>query len=120
MIDAGRLGKLLLMLSSDQPGEVVAAAQAIKRALKADGADWHDLANRLTTKPKPHKAPHRDAHHTGWHDDWHVMHAFCLDRDRLLRPREQEFISSLCDWRGKLTEKQHAWLLAIYRRLGGT
>lgn len=30
---AGRLGKLVPMLSSDQPGEVVAAARAIGRAL---------------------------------------------------------------------------------------
>jgi hypothetical protein len=52
--------------------------------------------------------------------DWHVMHEFCLDRDRLLRPREREFINNLGDWRGDLTEKQRAWLVAIYQRLGGT
>jgi hypothetical protein len=116
MIDAGRLEKLLLMLSSDHPGEVVAAAQAIGRTLKADGTDWHDLASRLTTNPNPKPRRGRDEHRTG---DWHVMHEFCLDRDRLLRPREHDFISNLCEWRGDLTEKQHAWLVAIYQRLGG-
>lgn len=120
MIDTERLQKLLLMLSSDQPGEVVAAAQAIKRALKAAGADWHYLANRLTTGPKPHKADHRARRPDTWPDDWHVMHDYCLDREAQLRSREQDFINSLCEWRGDLTEKQYAWLASIYQRLGGT
>jgi hypothetical protein len=112
VIDAARLKKLLLMLSSDQPGEVAAAAQAIDRALKADGSDWHDLANKLTnSNPKP-----RNEHPPG---DWHAMREFCLDHDHQLRSREREFVSSLGDWDGELTERQHAWLLAIYQRLGG-
>jgi len=44
---APRLRKLLLMLSSSAPGEVVAAAGAIGRTLKDAGADWHDLAGGL-------------------------------------------------------------------------
>jgi hypothetical protein len=60
MMDAERLEKLLLMLSSDQPGEVVAAAQAIGRSLKADGSDWHDLASRLRN-PEPRLKPHKAA-----------------------------------------------------------
>jgi hypothetical protein len=118
MTDQGRLAKLLLMLSSDRDGEVVSAARAIGRALHASGDDWHVLASRLTNpdaKPKPDKAA-RDGHRAS---DWRVMRGFCLDRDRLLRPREHEFISSLGDWRGRLTERQHAWLVAIYQRLGG-
>jgi hypothetical protein len=121
VIDAERLEKLFLMLSSDHPGEVVAAAQAIGRALKADGSDWHVLASRLKNpdKPKSRKAA-RDAPP----DDWHVMHEFCLDRDHRrdhrLRPREREFIDSIGNWRGDLTEKQYAWLVAIYQRLGGS
>ena len=72
-----RLRQLLLLLSSDQPGEVAAAAAAIGRALKAD----------------------------------------CADRCELLRSREAEFIESLGEWRGRPTEKQMAWLHAIYARL---
>ena len=39
-----RLAKLLPLLSSDQPGEVVATAQAIGQTLQRGGMDWHDLA----------------------------------------------------------------------------
>ncbi len=41
---AQRLAKLVPVLGSDQPGEVVAAADAIGRALRGAGLDWHDLA----------------------------------------------------------------------------
>ena len=88
MSDDERLEKLLLMLSSDQPGEVVNAARAIGRALRDNGRDWHDLASRLKNSnpnPKP-----RDEHPPG---DWHIMREFCLDRDRHLRPREREFVA---------------------------
>jgi hypothetical protein len=35
------------MLSSDQPGEVAAAARAIGKTLKAEGRDWNWLAAKL-------------------------------------------------------------------------
>jgi hypothetical protein len=54
------LGKLIRMLSSDKPGEVVAAAAAINRSLRAGGRDIHDLASAvdqlnlpLATTPQP-------------------------------------------------------------------
>lgn len=43
---------LLPSLSSDQDGEVVAAARAIGRVLKANGQDWHDIVTVL----EPHTA----------------------------------------------------------------
>lgn len=42
-----KLKKLLPLLSSDQPGEVFNAAQAITRVLKANKLDWHDVVNSL-------------------------------------------------------------------------
>ena len=48
------------------------------------------------------------------------MRDFCLTRMHLLRAREYEFLVDLDRWHGALTEKQHAWLVAIYQRLGGT
>jgi hypothetical protein len=114
--DAKRLTKLLLMLSSDRDGEVVAAAKAIGRALQATGKDWHDLARRLSVPVKARiseQAPPR-------HDkNWRAMHEHCIQHDDRLRPREREFIDSLGSWRGDLTEKQRSWLVAIYQRLGG-
>ena len=97
MSDAERLEKLLLMLSSDHDGEIVNAARAIGRALREGGADWHDLVNRLknNSKNNPNQKP-RDEHPPG---DWRIMREFCLDRDRLLRPREREFVVRLGDRR---------------------
>lgn len=48
---APRLRQLVLLLSSDQPGEIVAAATAITRTLRGAGADWHILADAITTAP---------------------------------------------------------------------
>jgi hypothetical protein len=44
---AGKLGCLVRLLSSDRDGEVIAAARAIARMLKAHGADIHVLADRV-------------------------------------------------------------------------
>lgn len=42
-----KIAKLIPMLSSPVDAEVVAAARAIERALKADGKDWHDLVKSI-------------------------------------------------------------------------
>ena len=47
-----KLAALLPRLASDQPGEVAATAAAITRQLSKAGADWHDLADRLTSNPE--------------------------------------------------------------------
>ena len=115
-----RLRQLLLMLSSDQPGEVAAAAAAIGRALKAAGTDWHGLANGLVTEaPQPRARRRRDSDDDAA-DNWREMHEYCAEHTELLRSREQEFIESLSEWRGRPTEKQLAWLCAIYARLRRT
>ena len=41
---AGKLGKLIRLLSSDKDGEVLGAVGAIKRTLKSANLDVHDLA----------------------------------------------------------------------------
>src|SRR5260370_34439910 len=52
-----RLRKLVLMLSSDQPGEVAAAARAIGKTLKAEGRDWNWLAAKLADDEAPELRP---------------------------------------------------------------
>ena len=42
-----RLGQFVRLLGSDHPGEVVAAAAALRRALAGVGADLHDLAGTI-------------------------------------------------------------------------
>ena len=48
-----RLRKLLPMLTSDQPGEVLATVAAILRALSGAGASIHDLVAALGKPQKP-------------------------------------------------------------------
>jgi hypothetical protein len=115
MNDAERLGKLLLLLSSDQPGEVFNAARAIERTLRATGKDWYDLARRLSVPAKKHTGEQPSRHDSN--NNWRIMHKYCGTHVSTLRPREREFIESLGDWRGDLTEKQHVWLVSIYQRL---
>lgn len=50
------LGQMIRMLGSDQPGDVVAAATAIGKALRKQGKDFHwlaDLADRGLPAPQP-------------------------------------------------------------------
>ena len=57
-----RVGQLIRLLGSDQPGEVVAAVGALRRTLGGVGADLHDLAATVerpaaaAPEPKPRKA----------------------------------------------------------------
>jgi hypothetical protein len=106
---APKLQRLLLMLSSDQPGEVVAAAAAIKRTLRSKGCDFHDLAAGLTASPSV--VPNSE------NEDWRAMRDECLKCRGHLRGRELDFLTSLKTWRGRLTLKQQLWLSAIYERL---
>jgi hypothetical protein len=47
-----RIAQLIRLLSSDQPGEVTAAAQALNRALVSAGTDIHELAQVAETSLK--------------------------------------------------------------------
>jgi hypothetical protein len=44
---APTVAKLLRLLASDQPGEIVATARALQRVLHTAGLDLHDLANAI-------------------------------------------------------------------------
>jgi hypothetical protein len=107
---APKLRKLLLMLSSNKDGEVVNAARAIERTLRAANADWHDLTERLSAPRSPPPPPPPSA-------SWEAKREFCLRHENLLRGREYAFVFGLGDWDGELTEKQGAWLNSIYARL---
>lgn len=52
---ADMLAKLLPRLASDQDGEVVATANAIRRTLGSAGLDLHDLAKRVAATSEPFK-----------------------------------------------------------------
>jgi hypothetical protein len=115
-----RLGKLVRMLSSDKPGEVVAATEAIKRTLATEGFDIHSLADALcqpASEAKPREAETADdpARTT----DWHAVACACAEREVLLSAREREFVLDMVWWTERTwpTEKQQSWLLSIFVRV---
>jgi len=119
---APKLAKLIPLLSSDKDGEVVATARAIGRTLKNAGLDFHTLAHALE-EPEPKVVViYRDRPSaTTEPDTWAALAKWCRDNDRgALNPKEREFVRDLaprlvCD--GEPSEKQAAWLRAIYAKL---
>ena len=108
----GKLGKLIRLLSSDQPGEVFAAANAITRELRAAGKDIHafaDAAERGLQTAAPGTGSDRQP--------WRERREWCAERHEVLSVREREFILSLARWRGQLTAKQADWLAGIEEKI---
>ena len=105
-----KLVKLLPLLASDQPGEVVATAAAISRTLKAAGADWHDLVSNLTDTPGK-KLP-------AWGEPstWVEAVRVCAMNPDLIQERDFGFLRSVASFHDP-SEKQLAWIAAIYDRV---
>jgi hypothetical protein len=118
-----RIGKFLLLLGSDKPGEVVAAAAALCRTLKFDGHDLHDLVGALNGRviyrdkivektkvvyPKVEELSPRE------------IAQLCLDQGTSrLNDRERQFLEDMSRRYGAPTPKQEAWLFAIHDKLLG-
>ena len=114
-----KLGKLLRLLSSDKPGEVAAAASAIMRTLATEGLDIHNLADALCQPPRRAEAKAQSAAAPADDTDWHSVACECEVHSAALTEREQQFISNMVSWTARRTptEKQQAWLLAIFNRV---
>jgi hypothetical protein len=104
-----KLTKMILVLSSDQDGDVIATARAVGRLLKVNGYDWHDLAASLRSTPVVQFPT----------ADWRRNVRFCASHAALLTGRERDFIATLTRWRGSPTDKQLKWLSDITSRLRG-
>jgi hypothetical protein len=142
---APRLRKLLLMLSSSAPGEIVAAARAINQTLKGAGQDWHDLAERVehangggltdAEMKKLYNAGFdaglraaEDKHHGS--DDfanidgtpnWHRVARYCQRNNHKLETRHHKFIDDMASrtvWAREPTEKQQKYLFSLFYKLG--
>ncbi|QCO16963.1 hypothetical protein D3869_16860 (plasmid) [Azospirillum brasilense] len=120
---APKLARLLPVLGSDKPGEVVNAAAAISRTLAAAGTDWHDLTALLTAAPAPPQGitPHQGAtpqSRPGSVTSWGAAHRL-LENPALLNDWEHGFVSSVLSQMvaGKrLSGKQATTLMRIYRQ----
>jgi hypothetical protein len=114
-----KLAKLVLLLSSDEDGEVLAAASAIKRTLAAEGSDIHALADALCRPQPQQKEEPRRPPPPPREDDWHGMACECQAHSDRLSEREQGFIDDMVEWTAfrEPSEKQQLWLLSMHRRV---
>jgi hypothetical protein len=138
---ADKLRPLIRLLSSDQPGEVVAAARAINRTLKGAKLDIHALADSIgqTNGKEYTEAQLLKARELGLEreeqgapvfrninvDDeptWHDIAVECAAHPHRLRSdRERHFVNDMVLRTvrgGEPTEKQASWLRKIYARRG--
>jgi hypothetical protein len=102
-----RLAKLLPLLASDKPGEVIATAHAINRTLQSNGCDWHDLVDVIERFVEPDEMP----------ESIRDVAAWCLRRgaDRL-SDKERAFVQNMRTWR-QPSSGQRKWLCDIFARL---
>src|SRR5262245_21645207 len=140
---AGKLAKLLRMLSSNREPEVLAAAQALCRTLQSAGADIHALAAIVEHGGELNQAEMKKLYDAGYHEglrvaenkhhgsedfrninglpSWHEMALWCRHRNDRLQSKERQFIddtTSRTVWR-EPGERQAMWLKSIYYKLGG-
>jgi hypothetical protein len=141
---ASKLKPLIRLLSSDQDGEVLNAARALNRLLKANGSDIHAIAdgigqaNGKLTEPEMRKlydagySAGLQAAEAKFHGDddfrdidgmppWDKIARWCQHHSHRLRDTERQFVNDMAAravWRS-LTPKQEKWLRSIFLRLGG-
>jgi hypothetical protein len=132
-----KIQKLLKLLSSNNDGEVVAAARAIMRTLEAEGADIHELAERVEgRKLSPSEMQQiydtafrrgRDAaaadggfHNTEGPSFYEMAREVMRKEDGRLSPKERDFVDDMVRWcaRREPSEKQAKWLHTLYCRIG--
>jgi hypothetical protein len=103
-----KIGKLIPLLGSDKPGEVLATVAAIDRRLKATNRDWHDLAEAITGTDSTAEAPAMP--------DWRTAVGECLLHIEWLTPREVSFLRNI-RWSPRISAKQTAWLSDIWQQV---
>jgi hypothetical protein len=139
-INKERFEKIVLLLSSDQPGEVYAAAQAIGRQLPQAKLDWHQFAKLITSRlchtPDPqatgYTETHKDHREERAAERPHGQFMADIEREMVnilwtrhrsqLKDNERDFISQqmvrISDYGAKtyITAKQRNWLHLIWER----
>ncbi len=114
-----RVAQLLPRLASDQPGDVVSSAAALVRVLKSEGKDLHDLVKLLSGQPTiVYRDVFRDKPKP--EGEWQAKANYCVERSDALTAKEKEFVNDMAvrlKHRTEPTERQAAWLDAIWHRL---
>jgi hypothetical protein len=118
-MDEELIAKLVRLLSSDKDGERLGAVAAMQRHLDAQGLDFNDLADRITSgdHSKVAKSLTEAAYNRG-HPSWFQMAQTCA-ADGSLGPRDRDFADQML-WltaRGREpSAKQGQWLASLYAR----
>jgi len=117
--DTGKIGKLIRLLGSDKDGEVLAAVGALRRALRADGRDLHDLADAVALwlnqlPPAPEPAPQRSWSRSSYAppnpdpDNWETMcwylHYFRFQLRKEDREKVADYLLGVGFFEGRCTE----------------
>ena len=137
----GKLGKLVRLLGSDRPGEVIAAVAAIKRTLESASLDIHALADgieecngkkfteadAIEIYQRGVEDGHRAAEQNGalnfstvGEPSWNEIARECAAHAARLQPRECSFVDDMVRLTvhgGEPTEKQAKWLRSIWARV---
>jgi len=114
---SARIAKMLPMLSSSAPGDVVNCAAAVTRTLASNGHDWHDLAAHVAEGPRETiryieraSRPEPAAYPFGsWRDVGRQPHGSSVHRYLVVRCQNASA--------GRLSEWEATFLLSISQRL---
>ena len=112
MADTGlapKLTKMLPLLGSDKPGEVLASVAAIARLLNGAGLDWHDLAALIQ-----HGFDKPQATGLRWQD---LARDLLARGNMMLRDAERDFLESMAHWPTAPSDRQTEWLQNISDRV---
>src|SRR5262245_60746200 len=138
-----KIADRIRMLSSDNSGDVVAAAHALKLILASAGTDIHGLAHAIEnlgksaevskdemkriwdaavqhTENRLHGAD--DFASTDGKPTWQSVALFCQRNKQRLRPQTHEFVDKVAAqtvWNREPSERQHKYLFALFLQLGG-
>jgi hypothetical protein len=112
--DLQRIKPFLLLLASDQAGEVVAASAALVRTLKATGHDLHDLFQIIQSAATP--APKNPKPEPEWRDTAKAILAHHREHSSL-NEKELGFVKQIAAQRWEPSEKQLSWLDSIYSKI---
>ena len=121
-----KLGKLVLMLSTNHDGERIGAVTAIDGLLRKAGCDWHDLAGMIVAPSPAAATPPPPPSQT---DSEHVPADELIALVETLRARRrfdrnsEEFLDSLLDRADRynvvfLSPKMWNWLQDLVVRAG--
>jgi hypothetical protein len=138
-----RLADCVRLLASDQDGEIIAAAHALKRTLASAGTDINGLASGIENLGKGAEVSKEqmkqvwdaavqhtenrlhggdDFRSTDGKPTWQSVALFCQRNKHRLDPRHHEFINDMAArtvYAREPTEKQHKYLFALFLKLGG-